>query len=1207
MPLAATLLATPLSAQVGETTDIITGVVVGMDAQPLSDVVIEAVSLETEVSRTATTDQRGRYTILFPDGGGQYRMTARMIGAMPQSVILVRHADEDRLIWDVQLQQGAFALDPLIVTGEATRRRVQVPDRPTPGSSEQVLTTDMVASLPISAEDLALLAVLVPGVVVIDPTDSTEAAYSVAGQRPDANQLTLDGMSYGSGQVPQEGVRATRVVTNTYDVARGRFSGGLMATTTRSGANAVQGSISYSLRDHNLAFEEGEETAFTSGFTQHALGGGVGGPLVSNRLFAYLSGQLRLREDLQPSLTAATPDDLVRLGIADDSVARFLAVVDGLGAAPTERLNGDRSNTGLNAMLRADYLISSSHTLTLRGDWRTQGQEPTRLGPTALPETSGESGSDGGGLMAGLSSRFGQRVVNEARVYASTSTRQQDPYWLLPQGRVRVGSDLEDGSSAITTFVMGGTGNSTTTTTGRSVEASNEISWLPGRAAHRLKLGGLFRAERSADVTASNRLGTFTYNSLADLEANQPASYRRTLDTPERRSTSLEYALYAGDVWMFSRAFQLTYGLRAEGTVAREPPAYNPQLDASLGVRTDRLPTEFDLSPRVGFTWMVGNVGPATPPALILRGGGGKFRSPLPQGLLTQAQTSTGLADAETVLECVGAAVPVPDWPAYRLDPATIPSACAGPSTPVAARAPTAVVFADEFATPKAWRVSLGAQRNLTTLLRLSVDLLYARGVDQYGFRDLNLETSAGFTLPGEANRPVFVDPLLIVPQTGAITSRVSRVDSSFAQVLEIGSGLASETKQATVSLGGVTRGGVVLRLSYTWSDVRDQSSQSSRFGGARFGGTSTAGDPNVAEWGRSSYERRHSLLATVSYPFGPSFDVTAVGRLMSGTPYTPMVAEDINGDGAANDRAFVFDPADLPAMQALLDGASGGARRCLERQIGGIAERNSCVGPWEGSLELQLNYRPTILGLGGRAMVSVTTMNLLHGIDQLVHGGGGLAGWGLRTRPDDQLLFVTGFDPVARTFTYAVNERFGATEPSATAFRQPFQIGIQVRATFGPDRGRDALMALRGAGRGGGMGGMRGMGPGAGGLTPADFVERFTALLVNPPEMVLEHVDTLDLSAEQVRALALMRDSLMVLNDSIATALRAEVEAAGGGDARQLVQLIRSRIEEVRERARASLEAVRALLTDEQWDRLPERIRTMGRQQPGMRRPGGG
>ena len=159
------------------------------------------------------------------------------------------------------MQDNIYVLDPEYVTAEATRQPVRGLERPTPGEIQETFTPDMLSNLPLDASDLALLAALVPGAIVIDPTDSTDAAYSVAGQRTDANVTTLDGMTAGSGQAPQEGLRSTRVVTNTYDVSRGRFSGGMMASTSRNGANMVQGSLSYSLRDHNLAFEGGDSSS----------------------------------------------------------------------------------------------------------------------------------------------------------------------------------------------------------------------------------------------------------------------------------------------------------------------------------------------------------------------------------------------------------------------------------------------------------------------------------------------------------------------------------------------------------------------------------------------------------------------------------------------------------------------------------------------------------------------------------------------------------------------------------------------------------------------------------------------------------------------------------------------------------------------------------------------------------------------------------
>jgi hypothetical protein len=67
-------------------------------------------------------------------------------------------------------------------------------------------------------------------------------------------------------------------------------------------------------------------------------------------------------------------------------------------------------------------------------------------------------------------------------------------------------------------------------------------------------------------------------------------------------------------------------------------------------------------------------------------------------------------------------------------------------------------------------------------------------------------------------------------------------------------------------------------------------------------------------EWGRSDLERRHNVVGSLSWFVRPWLDLTSVVRVSSGTPYTPRVGSDINGDGARNDRAFVFDPADVRA-----------------------------------------------------------------------------------------------------------------------------------------------------------------------------------------------------------------------------------------------------------------------------------------------------
>ena len=123
-----------------------------------------------------------------------------------------------------------------------------------------------------------------PGVVSLTPTDSTGAAFSIAGQRPDLNNVTMDGATFGGG-VPAEAVRQTRVITSTYDIARGQFTGGQISTTTRGGTNQVTGSFGYNLRDPNLEWREDEEGVTAQSYTQHSVSGGVGGPIIKERLF----------------------------------------------------------------------------------------------------------------------------------------------------------------------------------------------------------------------------------------------------------------------------------------------------------------------------------------------------------------------------------------------------------------------------------------------------------------------------------------------------------------------------------------------------------------------------------------------------------------------------------------------------------------------------------------------------------------------------------------------------------------------------------------------------------------------------------------------------------------------------------------------------------------------------------------------------------
>jgi hypothetical protein len=122
------------AAQVGSTTDIVTGRVTNAQGAPVEGAQVTATSLETGVSRSRATNARGQYTILFPDGGGRYRLTVRAIGQQPRTLAVQRESDEDRLVADVQLGQAATQLSEVRVRAN----RAPAPGaqfRPEPGNT----------------------------------------------------------------------------------------------------------------------------------------------------------------------------------------------------------------------------------------------------------------------------------------------------------------------------------------------------------------------------------------------------------------------------------------------------------------------------------------------------------------------------------------------------------------------------------------------------------------------------------------------------------------------------------------------------------------------------------------------------------------------------------------------------------------------------------------------------------------------------------------------------------------------------------------------------------------------------------------------------------------------------------------------------------------------------------------------------------------
>ncbi|MEO6924923.1 MAG: TonB-dependent receptor, partial [Bryocella sp.] len=182
--------------------------------------------------------------------------------------------------------------------------------------------------LPLIGRNAYDLVQLVPGVTNYNAAppigDNGGTQFSVNGLRPNFNSFYLDG-AYNTSFFRGGGNRAPapdalsqfRILTSNFDAEFGRYPGAVVNTITRSGTNQIHGVI----YDYNRnAVFNAKGYFFGNGNVQkqvyNIFGAGVGGAIIKDKLFAFLSYQgTRLREATNiGSGGLIVPSDLERTG-----------------------------------------------------------------------------------------------------------------------------------------------------------------------------------------------------------------------------------------------------------------------------------------------------------------------------------------------------------------------------------------------------------------------------------------------------------------------------------------------------------------------------------------------------------------------------------------------------------------------------------------------------------------------------------------------------------------------------------------------------------------------------------------------------------------------------------------------------------------------------------------------------------------------------
>lgn len=1150
-------------------TDVLRGRVLAADSTPLQNATITAIDTVAKVPKQIRTDAKGAYAITFDNGNGTYIVAVTVLGYGPQRRTVARRSDGTLPAIDFRMTPVAAQLGAVKSVGERpkTVRSDINGDGSTGGTtSYQSLSTGLTGDM---TGDLTSVLSTLPGIAVTTSATGGTPTVSAFGIGSDQNGLVLNGMGFGA-QVPRDGFRLA-VVSSSYDPGRGGFAGVQLSLRMESGNNTTTRSTHATFDTPALQWTSPVADRLGNRYGQQVVSGVVSGPIAIDKAFYSTSYQFSRRASSLTSLSSADPASLIALRVNPDSVSRLLGLLGPIGIPErTAQVPSGRQNVegrfaarldfepnipptppgafNLNNATFDDYYLEFGATL--------RNSDGAMIGPTSIPSSGGGLSHHDGWIQLTSAKYLPRNILNETTISLNGGQDRSDPYLALPSARVLVASGLADGGVGISALQVGGSNSPRSNSTTWATELRNQATWNTWDRRHSfaLTLDGTFDGYA---IRQDAGFGSFFFNSLADFGNGAPASYSRTLTAPHTSGSGFAGAIGLGETYTptppGSTAPGVTppsrptiqYGVRLEGNHYGFQPTYNPAVDSLFGVHTDHVPGGVRVMPMLGFNWPIfkefrldngiklGRRG-------SLSGGVREYRGTLSTRAIDAYTRQTGLPSAIQQLYCVGSATPLPDWRAYEQGESFVPTACAdgNASTPLAQTTPPVSLFAPDYRTYDSWRPTMTFSYTINATLRASLNGTYAINRNVPAIYDLNFNPASKFSLVTEGGRPVFISPMSVVPATGAEAWTESRESSRFAHVTESRSDLRSETRTFGASLTYTpfvlngTSGFTFGSVSYALNDAREQ------FRG--FGGT-TDGDPRSVGWSSGAIAK-HVFTAALTR-FEPKWGTVGIqARVQSGAPFTPIIAGDVNGDGYSNDRAFVFRPGVAPdsmvanAMSQLLQSAPSNARRCLQRQLGTIAGRNSCSGPWSMPMfNLSISPESYRLGFRNRGSVKLLVTNVLSGLDQALHGSSKLHGWGQFAYADPTLLTVRGFDPTSNQFKYTVNPLFGSSTQFRNAFRTPFMLTLDVRLEVGPDRETQFLSAL-----------LRPRASEGAALTEQQIKARI-ARGVNPIDQVLLVKDSLKFTQSQLDSLAAISKHYAASRDSIVTEMARYLIARHG------------------------------------------------------------
>jgi hypothetical protein len=538
---------------------------------------IKLVEIRTNQEYAAKTDKNGFYTI---------------VNLLPGSYLLMVDAEGfKRFIQEgIQLTTGEkMRVDANLAVGSPSETITVTSDVPLlrseTGSLGQLVDDSKITDLPLNGRSFITLVGLSSGVALPPGT----AFPRINGGRPRTNEYLYDGISVLQ---PEPGtvaffpiidaIQEFKVETNSPPAEFGRFNGGVVNLSTKSGTNQFHGSAFEFFRNEALNARNMFAPADSARpvFRRNQFGGTIGGPVQKDRTFFFADYQ-GTRQEIARVRISTVPTLLQRQGIYTEAVSGKVPVIydpattqpvagggftrqkfpdnkiptgriDQVAAILIERYPKPTSSGTANNYtridnegdtqdqfdIRLDHLFSNHDQIFVRYSYMRDFATPV----TPLPDGSGNitggtlapATTTGHSVASGYTHEFRPKLANEARF--GYTRRGLDRAALLldgpPSRELQLPGIPSNGafSNEFPTFSISGfqqlgpPANTDSRFRTDVTEIVDQISWQKNR--HLFKAGLDFRWERLDIIQPPSPTGLFSFSNLfTDLPGTMGTGY----------------------------------------------------------------------------------------------------------------------------------------------------------------------------------------------------------------------------------------------------------------------------------------------------------------------------------------------------------------------------------------------------------------------------------------------------------------------------------------------------------------------------------------------------------------------------------------------------------------------------------------------------------------------------------------------------------